>query len=74
MCAMWCRFAAVCSAPFASPRHLEGVEGRAHGAVTDGMHVHLEAPPVELGDVLAQRHRVDERDAGVVGDVPCRRR
>ncbi len=40
---------------------LEGVERLAHRPLADGVHVHLEAEPVELGDALAQQGRIHVR-------------
>ena len=46
---------------------LDRVERLANGAVAEGVEVHLETGCVELGHVVAQRDRVDEAQAGVVG-------
>ena len=55
-------------------RRLDGVERLADGAVAERVEVHLEAGGVELGDVVAQRDRVDEGEPGVVRWRSRRRR
>ena len=46
--------------PICRPRCFEGVERLAHGAVADGVDVHLEAFTVQPGHVPLQRVRPDE--------------
>ena len=62
--ARWCRPSV---GPFASRAACQRVERVAHGAVAEGVEVHLEARGVEARDVLLQAHRVDEVEAVVLG-------